>query len=422
MIKVEKHIFLFFWLCLCCGGTISCSDKESFLPWIEPDKSDYGENAKEATGRLAQIMYDQQEQVDGRSGNERFKMVHISDTHLSGWSSDNYYADPKNLKQSVRFANEQYLRINAMVATGDLISNAKKSKALIALNSFASHYYSNNNIPSFVCTGNHDANIEEKDRSHYITSAEMYDVLLEKNPSSLLQKTPGVNYYYGDVINPQGGYIRIIALDMLDHPTAEDYDMLHYVIYSQQQIDWLINVALREGMTDSHHVIILNHFPLQPLSGVEGNYLVDGGYVHSWKLIPDIIDAYRSRTAWQNKYTDRFFSDREITVKTDFSDAKGSFICYMGGHAHCFALIDITGFNNEKEGLQKQKMILCYNQSPSEASRRFRELNRKPNSKKSNCFNIYAIDTKQRKTFITFFGEYKPIAEPDFPEVWEFEY
>ena len=76
----------------------------------------YWENNKLAAQRLAKIMYNKTD-----SGSyERFKIVHISDSHLSSWSPSNNYELPINLRQSIQFANQQELRINAITATGDL--------------------------------------------------------------------------------------------------------------------------------------------------------------------------------------------------------------------------------------------------------------------------------------------------------------
>ena len=50
---------------------------------------------------------------------ERFKIVHISDPHISAVSTNNHYTNPVNLNQSVAFANQPQLQINAFIATGD---------------------------------------------------------------------------------------------------------------------------------------------------------------------------------------------------------------------------------------------------------------------------------------------------------------
>ena len=80
----------------------------------------YTQNNTAATARIRQIMY----QKPNDATTERFKLVHISDVHLSSWSPSNHYQLPINLLQSIRFANQDALRINAIAITGDFISYA----------------------------------------------------------------------------------------------------------------------------------------------------------------------------------------------------------------------------------------------------------------------------------------------------------
>ena len=49
-------------------------------------------------------------------------------------------------------------------------------------------------------------------------------------------------------------------------------------------------------MTDHHSVIILTHYPFQRRSVNNDTYLCDGDYVHSWNMIPEIIEAFRTRS------------------------------------------------------------------------------------------------------------------------------
>ncbi|MDR1335657.1 MAG: hypothetical protein LBK22_02375, partial [Tannerella sp.] len=51
--------------------------------------------------------------------NNIFTLVHISDAHLSPWSSNNKPGNPSNLIEAVRFANDPELKIHALAATGD---------------------------------------------------------------------------------------------------------------------------------------------------------------------------------------------------------------------------------------------------------------------------------------------------------------
>ena len=71
---------------------------------------------------------------------------------------------------------------------------------------------------------------------------------------------------------------------MLDQPASE-YNTLFYAYYSQEQINWLGNIALKEGLTDQHSIIILNHYPFQAYSPNAKTYLCDGDFVHHWSMI-----------------------------------------------------------------------------------------------------------------------------------------
>lgn len=322
----------------------------------------YWENNKLAAQRLAKIMYNKTD-----SGSyERFKIVHISDSHLSSWSPSNNYELPINLRQSIQFANQQELRINAITATGDFISIDKKKKAKEYMHSFIHYLYDENHVPTFICTGNHDSNSEEEIGSTFFYKNEINEILFA-NSNYSKNRNSAENYYYSDVANPQGGTIRFIALDMLDQP-ASQYNTLSYAYFSQKQIDWLINTALKNGMTDHHSVIILTHYPFQRRSVNNDTYLCDGDYVHSWNMIPEIIEAFRTRSLLEKVYPNQFNLD-PINVKADFSDRKGEFVCLS-----------------------------------------------------SNSFCIYAVDTKEKKIYITYFGAYKPSNDCNYPEIHTISY
>lgn len=366
----------------------------------------YWENNQTASKRFSTIMY-------SPSGTERFKVVHISDPHLSSYSYSNHYKNPFNLIQSVRFANQQELRINALVATGDFLSIDKKAQAMEYLKSFAFYFYKDNHIPSFLCTGNHDANTNGPAQTSYVSPSEINHLLFFDNRKK--GRSASTNYYYADVANPQGGTIRLIALDMQDQPWNK-HDPLIYVSYSQQQINWLGNVALKEGMTDRHSVILLTHYPFQPHSSDGSTYLIDGDFVHSWNMVPEIIEAFRNRESLTKNYPNQFDPTDHLQVDFDFADASGDFICYLGGHAHCTAYFDIKGLSNQGSK-PLQKMILCTNQAPSEKGTIYNRVIREEDTLSSNSFCLYAIDTAEKNIYMTFFGAYKPRNVPDYPEI-----
>lgn len=412
----QNYLFLsLLWICCGCENTLDGlslrSDQNERFYW--------GNNAA-ASERVAKIMYNE----SNGSRSERFKIVHISDVHLSSWSPSNHYVLPINLRQSVQFANQPELRINAMAVTGDFISYGKKSEAKAYMKSFASSLQQDNFIPYVICTGNHDSNIgAQEDRSPIMSTLfykpEITNLLFTNNQNSY-KRIPNENYYYKDFSNPQGGTIRMIALDMIDQP-SDVYNTLNYAHYSQEQINWLSNVALREGMTSSHSVIILNHYPFQHHDSGASTYLCDGDYVHPWYMIPEIVEAFRGHTTLTKTYPNQFGGE-DIHVDADFTNNTATFICYLGGHIHANAYFEIKGLSNEQMNLPKQKMIICTNQAPSEAGTVYNRVKREEDSLSSNSFCIHAIDTQEHKIYITFFGAFRPEGAKNYPDIQELTY
>ena len=412
----QNYLFLsLLWICCGCENTLDGlslrSDQNERFYW--------GNNAA-ASERVAKIMYNE----SNGSRSERFKIVHISDVHLSSWSPSNHYVLPINLRQSVQFANQPELRINVMAVTGDFISYGKKSEAKAYMKSFASSLQQDNFIPYVICTGNHDSNIgAQEDRSPIMSTLfykpEITHLLFTNNQNSY-KRIPNENYYYKDFSNPQGGTIRMIALDMIDQP-SDVYNTLNYAHYSQEQINWLSNVALREGMTSSHSVIILNHYPFQHHDSGASTYLCDGDYVHPWYMIPEIVEAFRGHTTLTKTYPNQFGGE-DIHVDADFTNNTATFICYLGGHIHANAYFEIKGLSNEQMNLPKQKMIICTNQAPSEAGTVYNRVKREEDSLSSNSFCIHAIDTQEHKIYITFFGAFRPEGAKNYPDIQELTY
>lgn len=412
----QNYLFLsLLWICCGCENTLDGlslrSDQNERFYW--------GNNAA-ASERVAKIMYNE----SNGSRSERFKIVHISDVHLSSWSPSNHYVLPINLRQSVQFANQPELRINVMAVTGDFISYGKKSEAKAYMKSFASSLQQDNFIPYVICTGNHDSNIgAQEDRSPIMSTLfykpEITNLLFTNNQNSY-KRIPNENYYYKDFSNPQGGTIRMIALDMIDQP-SDVYNTLNYAHYSQEQINWLSNVALREGMTSSHSVIILNHYPFQHHDSGASTYLCDGDYIHPWYMIPEIVEAFRGHTTLTKTYPNQFGGE-DIHVDADFTNNTATFICYLGGHIHANAYFEIKGLSNEQMNLPKQKMIICTNQAPSEAGTVYNRVKREEDSLSSNSFCIHAIDTQEHKIYITFFGAFRPEGVTNYPDIQELTY
>ncbi len=397
IMKLWIHIFVLFML----FGLISCHEESELKDLY------FQENVDKSAGRFAEIMYQGGASSLKTSDRERFKLVHISDPHISGWAADNHYSNPKNLIEAVNFSNIINLKINAVAATGDFIGNnasTTKSEAFSFLESFTYNFYTpENNIPSFICTGNHDTNVISDNESDYLTKSDLSGTLFDKI-NYAVQRPLNELYYYTDMPNPQGGYIRFIALDNSEQDDFS-YKGINYSSISQKQVDWLINTALKEDMTNNHHIIILNHHPFQVYSKDNSTYMTSGVYLFSEQLVPSIIDAYMQRSTIKQKYKSSIIKD-SIVIDADFATYTGEFICHLGGHAHTIATIDVRP---KSDDAKKQIMLLANTLSPNMQNNSFVNIKREKGKETSNSFSIYAIDTTEKNIYITYFGAYPSI-------------
>ena len=377
-------------------GFLSGCNKDSYPE--EKRIEDYELNKQKSLELFAPVMYNDRDNMN----EELFKIVHISDAHVSKWSQGNNSHNPNNLKEAVRFANEAATRINAMVATGDHIGNhisTTRSEAIGFLEIFTNTLNKNNRIPTFTSTGNHDVNMINPNFDLFaISKPELYNHLTSKINYKIY--ADGIeNYYYADLPNPMGGVVRIIVLDVTDQDKML-YNAQHNAILSQKQIDWLCHTALKTDMTDNHSIIILIHHPLPP-NEEQLRQTVQNDFLYNWNMLPEIIEAFRTKQAIFGKYRNKLLESDSITVDVSFCNTPGEFICYMGGHLHTY--LDYEVRSSTDSVLPKQIMIIANNMSPCDISQTT-HIERRETGLYNNTFNLYAIDTKNKKIHVTFFG------------------
>lgn len=114
---MKQAVYSFGFVCILLSF-IACGDQSDSSAHLRSLNTaiNYSINNKEAAMRLFSVMYNR---ADTARPVERFKVVHISDAHLSSYSSSNNHNNPNNLLEAIRFSNQQELAINTIVATGD---------------------------------------------------------------------------------------------------------------------------------------------------------------------------------------------------------------------------------------------------------------------------------------------------------------
>jgi hypothetical protein len=388
----------------CCAATCFLSGCDKDVPVSEEKILAYYEINRDACLNWFTMSESDMLELRKVPFNSIFTMVHISDAHLSSWSSNNRYENPSNLTEAVRFVNDPEVKIHVMVDTGDHIGNAPtttREKAALFMNEYAKALYDYNQVPTFTSTGNHDANLLNREHQEYALTRSDLHALVTSKTNYPVHSPEACNYYYADVTNPTGGKIRIISLDVIDQKGTA-YDVQHFATFSQEQIDWFCHTALKEGMTGEHQVIVLVHFPLSTTHPGLRAFTGDE-YTYSWKMIPEIIEAFRSKNEWVQTYKNRFDSSDILTVNVSFKDSPGDFICYLGGHIHTYLHYEVDDFRNLNPALPRQLMIIANNMSPSDKNSKS-PIERNTEGLLNNTFNIYAIDTRSRTVYVSFFG------------------
>lgn len=395
------HTIISMILCLFC--CVSCNS--------EIPEEYFDQSTQNALSNLNQIMYSttaSTNSLKAGKATERFKIVHISDIHLPRTSVQEDNVCLKNLKEAILFSNLNDSKINAIVATGDYVSNNEKTNRQTIINNlnlFKSIFFdSSNRIPGFLCTGNHDTNMLTSDSTFYLSKEDIHQCLFSTT-NYPYEQTEEENYYYADVKEPNGNIIRFIVLDNTDQEGFL-YNTQQVSCITQKQVDWFIQTALQKNMTEKHSVIILTHHPLQEYSKNQETYMCGGTHLYKATLIPSIIDAFQQRSSISQTYKSTTSPTKTIHVNGDFTQAKGEFICYLGGHAHTYG-----NFNVGIEGRAKQIMLLANTLSPSLQNNNYGYIDRDIDHNKYNSFSIYCIDTNEKKIYITYFGATKNNSE-----------
>lgn len=261
----------------------------------------------------------------------RMSFLHISDTH----SVD------VTLQPALEILNSD-TTYSFMVLTGDFLPTETMMQEVLA-----------SEKPVFVIPGNHDAWDKGVTSNSFGQQGFRELVLNRLYPNNEVNFGDDVaNYYYADVTNSQGCTIRIIGLDLYDFVNAGQPVAINSVVFSQKQIDWLIDVLENSG--DKDGVIILTHngFGNSIQNTRDPNYINEFVSINAYGwwdtynyfgdgdaiLIPSIIDAYMTGAdltdvEFKGGYKEKKVSQM-INVTTHFNEPHNNFIAHYGGHIH----------------------------------------------------------------------------------------
>lgn len=337
-------------------------------------------------------------------------IVHTSDTH------GDYY----RVKEIDSFAEK--IGASCICATGDFVSHHPAYNKPVSENptrmyglGYLKQIIKESNRKWAICPGNHEY-IYNFSKPNLV-----YDALFSGIESKLGKENNGLSTYFTDIVKDK---LRIISVDLYKASTVSDTDTRPpgKTYFSQKTID-----MVKKGLLTTpknYGIVIILHSPqatipmaankacdkfFQPYRGEETpSYRAAYNYTYG-DPIADMVNAYINRAKISKSYGFYYVNKAgetklvkdgkyNVSVKADFSNALGEFICYMSGHRHkdsVYYLNDDKTHLNYK-GKQLMLNVACatpaygaadgypYLCDKSDTYRDYEEC--------AHSFNVYAID------------------------------
>ena len=194
---------------------------------------------------------------------------------------------------------------------------------------------------------------------------------------------PTATYYY---VDDKFHKMRYVVLNSHDIPSDERnekglprYDRFRTTAVRQKQMEWFANVAL-DVPSAGWTVTLCTH-----------ENLAKGLEFYGGEIITGILNAFKNHTKFEGK-TNIGKPEFEVEISVDFIGKGGDFTAWVCGHFHDSVIEVIDGINNIStlnDSLHKPA------ESPYE---------RKIGTLSEHAFDIFTVDKKKRKIFITRIG------------------
>lgn len=269
-------------------------------------------------------LYDQANPVYKILSDEQFCFAWLSDNHLYGTAGE----DETDMTDLAIGEIDKTLNFNAIFNTGDSIQEREGVSGINSLRKIANRFDPDKLV---FCQGNHDRNVV----SPRLTKTEFYNVVYRQTKNKNIVWGSKENaYYYRDFPTYK---IRVIVLNVYEHM----YDNNKYdegkCGYSNTQLEWLANEALKTS--EGWSVIVLTHD-----SPVKMAYNGAANQNNAMQLI-QILEAFKDGNNTAVQYTDERNSGLfSVNVTTAFS-TPGTLIVVLSGHAHCDDAKKVNGIN-----------------------------------------------------------------------------
>ncbi|CAA66748.1 minor capsid protein [Lactobacillus phage phig1e] len=285
-----------------------------------------------------------------------FKLAIVSDSHYEDLYDESspysypYTADAfKHLNAFNRLGNA----VNVMIAAGDNVNglDGDVQHTIADGTVYATKLLQTSmTADKYVLLGNHD------DNSPQLRLGNLYsqDVITDDQFKAIYQTSDLINgenrsdgslYFYKDY---QYQKVRLIGLNSFDVPegvTNTDGTVKYprYLIsnYSQNQINWLANVALKNIPAD-YQIVVVTHAPLP-----HGYSLTNEIRMYNQTIVEGLLNAVATGTSYSGKSDTGTPEECQVSIVTDYNPQGPRPIAgFFGGHVHQEIIKPLDHFTN----------------------------------------------------------------------------
>lgn len=354
-------------------------------------ENSYKYNSADTLSAISPYLYSYD--LENNKRTKRFNIAFVTDCHI-----ESHPNATENLQEAIKFLNSKPIvgSIDYIINGGDNVSGQQigekqrsDMRLFTAINKLST-------VSVLPVVGNHDNNYWLNDGSaNYmadcISPTEMKEILIEPLVGNVdnAHMVSNNTYYYVDNTEYK---IRLIILNCMDAPLVEGVDGRNKYgglkIYTQAQIDWLVNTALE--IPEGYGVIICNHT-------IPTYTYADSDFPQGVNTIPEIIDAFKHGKNINKTFNDTSSNGFDISVNKDFSQ-KGpqNFMFWLAGHYH-------RDMVTENGTYTDQKIIVGINCGCVQEG----DITRIPDNTTKIGFNILCIEKEKRKIYKCLYGAWQ---------------
>lgn len=307
-------------------------------------------------GKLSGEVNNRLEEFKANLPEEGFRIAVISDSHFEDMASSNFfgaYPQTKDALTHVTAFNKLADSVDVMIALGDNVNGCYPivDKTIADGSDYADLITYKSGPDRFVLPGNHDDGSAAKyinygdnqtilplKPNQVINNSQFKDMFRTRELINGEKRDNGSLYFYKDY---QDAKVRIVGLytedvpeDILNSDGSIKYDRYWYHTYSQQQINWIANVALMNVPAD-YSVFIVAHAPINNKDAKQYNN----------DMMKSVLDAFCTGGSYNGSSSTEVPNELRISVNCNYTTQGTRKIAgFLAGHIHTESIMPLTNF------------------------------------------------------------------------------